>query len=89
MRRVTIPKGDGTQRGLGIPTVGDRVVQAAAKLVLEPIFEADVREHSYGYRPGRKAIQAGEALRTAVPNGGHWVVDADIRAYFDRVDTTW
>jgi RNA-directed DNA polymerase len=66
--------------------VRDRVVQAATKVVLEPIFEADFRDSSYGFRPKRDAHQAGEQLRQAVNRGANWVVDADITAFFDRID---
>ena len=86
VRRVRIPKPDGGERLLGVPCVADRCVQAAAKLVLEPIFEADFASCSYGFRPHRSAHQALDAIRAAVKEGRRWVAEADIRAFFDSVD---
>ncbi|MDY7096461.1 MAG: group II intron reverse transcriptase/maturase, partial [Acidobacteriota bacterium] len=84
--RRYIPKPDGRVRPLGIPTVRDRVVQMAVKLVMEPIFEADFRSASHGFRPKRSATQALERLRKLGAKGGDHVLDADIESYFDSID---
>ena len=85
-RRVDIPKPAGGSRPLGIPTVRDRVAQAAAKIVLEPVFEADFEDCSFGFRPKRSATQAMEVIRVSFIKGSTQVAEADIRGFFDNID---
>src|SRR5260370_19133469 len=85
VRRVTIPKSSGGERHLGVPAVRDRVVQAAAKVVCEPVFEADFLGCSYGFRPRRSAHQALDVIRAEVNRGRTWVVDAGIASFFASI----
>lgn len=85
VKRVYIPKADGTQRPLGIPVIADRVVQAAVKIVIEPLFEATFKDFSYGFRPRKNAQQALREIYKWLNFKCHWVVDADLKSYFDTI----
>ncbi len=88
-RRVHIPKGDGATRALGIPALEDKIVQQAARMVLEPIYEAQFVGFSYGFRPGRGQHDALDALAAAIARKVSWVLDADIRSFFDTIEHGW
>ena len=85
VRRVWIPKPDGKERPLGIPTIRDRVVQMAVVLVIQPIFETDLPEEQFGYRPGKSALNAVQAVQQRLDAGYTEVVDADLSGYFDSI----
>jgi len=88
VKRVEIPKGPGQTRPLGIPAVKDRIVQTALKRVIEPIFEREFHDASYGFRPGRGCKDALREVDRLLKAGHIHVVDADLKGYFDSIPTT-
>ena len=86
VREVRIPKPNGGERRLGIPTVQDRLIQQAVRQVLTPVFDSEFNAHSYGYRPGRSAHDAVQAAQEYIRVGHTWTVDVDISAFFDEMD---
>jgi group II intron reverse transcriptase/maturase len=90
VKRAYIPKGDGDRRGIGMPTIENKVLERAIAMLLEPIYEQDFKPFSYGFRPGRSAHQALQSIWSQCMNWGiQWILEVDIRKYFDTVKKPW